>query len=64
MADEVACAHENFAYPLGASLVQREKSGIPTGETTTLDETAAAFEQHMRDTARELDVLWEDWGRS
>lgn len=64
MADKVACAYENFAYPLGASLVQQEKADVPTGETTTLDEAANAFQQHLKDTARELDALWGDWSRS
>lgn len=64
IADEVACAHENFAYPLSASLVQQEKAGVSTGETTTLDEAATAFQQHLKDAARELDALWGDWSRS
>lgn len=62
--DEVAAAHEDFAYPLGASLVQQEKSGVPTGDATTLDDAAAAFQQQLDDAARALDVLWGDWARS
>lgn len=62
--DEVAAAHEDFAYPLGASLIQQEKSGVPTGEATALDDAAAAFRQQLKDAARELHVLWGDWGRS
>ena len=64
MADEMTNAHENFVYPLGASLVQQEKAGVPTGETTTLDKAATAFQQHLKDAARELDVLWGEWSRS
>ena len=62
--DEVAAAHEDFAYPLSASLVQQEKSGVPTGDATTLNDAAVAFQQQIKDAARELDVLWGDWGRS
>lgn len=64
IADDVVSAHENFAYPLGASLVQQEKSGVPTGKATTLDEAATVFQAQLKNTARDLDVLWGDWGRS
>lgn len=64
IADEVASAHESFAYPLGASLVQQEKSGVPTGKAKTLDEAAAAFQEQLKTTTRELDVLWGYWNRS
>lgn len=63
-ADDMASAHENFAYPLGASLVQQEKSGVATGEVTTLDEAAAAFQEQLKNAARELDDLWGDWSHS
>lgn len=64
VADKLAGAHEDFAYPLGASLIQKEKSGVATGEATTLDDAAAAFATHLEDSTKELEALWEDWGRS
>ena len=62
--NDVASAHDNFAYPLGASLIQQEKPNAPTGEATTLDNAANAFQQHIQDAAKELDVLWRDWSCS
>ncbi|SPN97702.1 uncharacterized protein DNG_01215 [Cephalotrichum gorgonifer] len=62
--DEVTAAHEDFAYPLGASLVQQERSGVPTGEATTLDEAAASFRQRLVEADKELECLWGDWSRS
>lgn len=64
VADKLAGAHGDFAYSLGASLIQKEKSGIVTGEATTLDDAASAFEKHIEDTAKELEGLWKDWSRS
>ena len=64
IAGEVASAHADFAYPLGASLVQQEKSGIPAGDTIALDDAATAFQEQLEDATRELDLLWEEWGRS
>lgn len=64
IADEVASAHENFAYPLGASLVQQERSGVPTGKATSLDDAAASFQHQFKNIAGELDALWGDFNRS
>jgi hypothetical protein len=62
--DKLTEAHGEFTYPLAASLIERETSGVATGEAGTLGDAAIAFEKYIEDAEQELDVLWADWGRS